>query len=80
MDSAAVGELLCWREYEEHVERLLELGIGAAESTPFEEEGGLETQVAHAWRVIGFSVRRVPCEPSAPHFNVHIIHTIIVCT
>ena len=36
-DSTELEVALCWREYEEHIERLLELRSGSAESTPFEE-------------------------------------------
>jgi hypothetical protein len=37
VDDPALHEALCWREYGEHVLRLLELGTGVAETTPFEE-------------------------------------------
>ena len=53
VDDAALHEALCWREYEEHVERLLELGTGVAETTPFEEDASLALDRAHEWRVVG---------------------------
>ena len=66
IDGEALGAALNWREYVEHVERLLELGTGAGESTPFEEEGAIEESTVHVWRVERFSVRRVPCERDEP--------------
>ena len=71
IDGALVGELLCWREYEEHVERLLDLGVGAAESTAFEEEGALTHDVCHVWRVVGFSVRRVALDDRTAPLKLH---------
>ena len=79
VDGAAIGSALCWREYSEHVERLLDLGIGTAEATPFEEERALSADdaVPHVWRIIGFSVRRVPCERSQP-LKLHTTDAYII--
>ena len=80
IDGGALGEALCWREYTEHVERLLELGSGAAEVTPFEEEGGVVTGRCHAWRVLGFSVTRVALDetPAANPLKLHTTDAYIL--
>ena len=80
IDGAAVGEALCWREYVEHVERLLELGTGAAsaESTPFEEDGALAPGRPHVWRVVGFSVVRVAYEDPAALLKLHTTEAYIL--
>ena len=53
VDDPALHEALCWREFEEHLVRLLELGTGVAETTPFEEDARLALDRAHEWRVVG---------------------------
>ena len=78
LDGAALDEALCWREYEEHVERLLELGTGAAEMTPFEEDESISDDRPHVWRIVGFSVRRVPCVDAHAPLKLHTTDAYIL--
>jgi hypothetical protein len=78
VDDPALHEALCWREYGEHVVRLLELGTGVAETTPFEEDASLAPDRAHVWRVVGFSVRRVPCEDATAPLKLHTTDAYIL--
>ena len=59
LDAEVVGEQLCYREYEEHIEALLDRYSHAdRETSPFEAEGALDPELPHLWRVAGFSVSR----------------------